>query len=61
MSHTRVLHTYMFLQVGWFTRKLAEKYSVILLRHVTNDKVIRFSLQTFVLISKKSSGHECHN
>ena len=27
-------------QVGWLTRKLADKFSVILLRHVTNNKVI---------------------
>ena len=27
-------------QVGWFTQKLADTFSVILLRHVTNDKVI---------------------
>ena len=35
-------------QVGWFTRKLADKFSVILLRHVTNDKVIITSVICFV-------------
>ena len=49
-------------QVGWFTQKLADKFSVILLRHVTNNRVIIISVIWFLgtFIFKFLPGYECN-
>ena len=49
------------VQVGWCTLKLAENHSVILLRHVTNDRVNTSSEFRHCGLFYKFSGFEYHN